>query len=288
MLHVACARYTDIECLIFCAEGKKSKLTKSPCVGGGSDATTRERPEPVGRQSAAGEKREEGKGEEDRRAGEVGGKGEGDKGEGGKGEGEGREEGGGRGDGDGERDGVGGGMEEGGGRTKGKGEVGRGEEGEDTQGEEEDSQDGTICAAIVNDTKAMENAVATEPTPSATTDEALSAVVNGDVVDEGDVPPISRDDGVTVGSPCTSQSKVETDESPVPQPSLSPPPPHPAAAGGAEEGGEEGMVVVMSEEEEGPLDSSMEEFPSLPTPVRPAVVDAEGMYDTLWHLFLCV
>ena len=277
MLHVACTRYTDIECLVFCAEGKKSKLTKSPCAGGGSDATTRERPEPVGRQSAAGEKREEGKGEEDRRAGEVGGKGEGEKGEGGKGEGEGREEGGERGEGDGGRDGVGRGVEEGGGRTKGKGEVGRGEEGEDTQGEE-DSQDGTIHAAIVNDTKAMESAVATELTPSATTDETLSAVINGDIVDEGDVPPISRDDEVTGGSPCTSQSKVEQDESPVPQPSLSPPPPpHPPAAGVAEEGGEEGLVVVMSEEEEGPLDSSMEEFPSLPTPVPPAIVDTEGM-----------
>ena len=114
-----------------------------------------------------------------------------------------------------------------------------------------------------------------------------STTVNGEVPYEGDVPVIQQHEHTNVGSPCSSQPRLELDggrSSPLAHPSsLSPPEPSAAAGAMCEEGGggEGGMAVtmVMSEEDEGPLDSSMEELPSSPpVPVAPivAAVDTDG------------
>ena len=256
---------------IFCAEGKKAKCTKSPCVSSGDVL----RPEPVGRQPVGGGRGEGGRGE--------GGGGEGGRGEGGRGEGE-RGEGG---RGEGER-GEGGRGE--GGRGEGRvgetdGETREVEGGRGAMGKKGDEEEGPDVLVV------FKNGIIDLKDSGGGTDHTTSAVcvdgvlagsttteLNGEITDERGVPLIQRD-----LSRQTSGLKLEQCRgiiSPDLQPSLCARGLPPSA------GGEEGIAVtsVMSEEEEGPLDSSMEDLPSTPTPINAPLVttvDTDGENKTV-------
>ena len=215
--------------MVFCAEGKKSKLAKSPCVSGG-DSLTKERPEPGGRQPVGGE----------------------------KGEGE-RREGGGE-----------------------MGEVEDGGWGKKERGKREDGEEGGLGASQngAMNLKAVDSGAGTDYTMAAKCDRLLTndsttELVNGDATDEGDVLLIHSVNDAALGSPCSSQSKLEPDTERISSPS-------------AGVSGEEGLVVtsVMSEEDEGPLDSSMEELHSIPTGIEAPIVttvETDGESDTPPH-----
>ncbi|CAI8015857.1 hypothetical protein GBAR_LOCUS9794 [Geodia barretti] len=126
---------------------------------------------------------------------------------------------------------------------------------EDGERREEEREDGEGCVGASQNgamnLKAVDSGAGTDYTMAAKcdddrllTNDSTTELVNGDATDEGDVLLIHSVNDAALGSPCSSQSKLEPDTERISSPS-------------AGVSGEEGLVVtsVMSEEDEGPLDS---------------------------------
>ena len=165
---------------------------------------------------------------------------------------------------------------EGGGEMR---EVEYGGGGKEGRGKRDDGEEGDlgVSQSGAMNLKAVDSGAGTDHTTATECDRLLAnnsttELVNGDTTDEGDVLLIDRVNDAALGSPCSSQSKLEPDTERISPPS-------------AGVSGEEGLVVtsVMSEEDEGPLDSSMEELPSTPIGIAAPIVttvETDGENDT--------